>query len=311
MKDISIITPIYNEEENIPILVQKVHQTMESVPKSYEFILIDDGSTDKSVQVIKGLRGKYPQIRLICFRRNFGQTAAMSAGFDLAEGNIIVTIDADLQNDPSDIPMFIAKIEEGYDLVNGWRKDRKDSFIRKIPSLFANAVISFVTRIHLRDYGCTLKAYKKEVAKDLKLYGEMHRFIPALASWSGVSLVEVPVKHHPRTKGKSKYGIARTFRVILDLFTVKFLLSYATSPIQIFGAFGIAASLIGIVTFCFAIFLKITEGLTLTGNPLFYLFIFLETLFIQLIFIGLLAEINVRMYHEFQQKKIYVIDQNK
>lgn len=307
MKDVSIIVPVFNEEENIALLVERIRSVMTETGKSYECLFVDDGSVDRSAEILEDLCKSSPELKLIKFRRNFGQTAALSAGFDRADGDIVITIDADLQNDPQDIPLLIQKIHEGYDLVSGWRKVRQDTLLRRIPSYLANLLISVVTGVKLHDYGCTLKAYKREVAKNLRLYGDMHRFIPALASWSGVSLLEVPVRHHPRLKGKSKYGISRTLRVLLDLFTVKFLLSYSTSPIQIFGGFGLLSAFGGLVFFAVAIMLKLTQARTLTGNPFFYLFIFLEGLCIQLILIGFLAEMNVRTYHEVQKKKTYAV----
>lgn len=304
---ISIVVPVYNEEENIPFLFEAIDREMKKAGLSYEAILIDDGSKDASAAKIKELQSRYPAFRLISFRRNFGQTAALSAGFEHASGEIIVAMDADLQNDPADIPVLIQKLDEGFDLASGWRKKRQDSWIRNFPSHMANQMISSVTGVKLHDSGCTLKAYKREVVKELKLYGEMHRFIPALASWMGVSVVEVPVHHSPRLRGKSKYGLSRTLRVFLDLLTVKFLLSYSTSPIQIFGKIGVFSSFFGFLVFAGAVFLKFSQHRTLTGNPMFYVFIFMEMIAIQFILIGLLAEINIRTYHESQKKKTYVI----
>lgn len=305
--DISLVIPVFNEEESLPPLAKSIHEAMTPFAGRYECIYVDDGSTDGSVQVLKGLKASYPETRIVTFRRNFGQTAALSAGFEHARGNIIVTLDADLQNDPADIPLLIAKLNEGYDLVSGWRKERKDPFIRRLPSLVANRLISRVTGVNLHDSGCTLKAYRKEVAQSLRLYGEMHRFIPALASWMGVSLVEMPVRHHPRTLGKSKYGLSRLFRVLLDLITVKFFLSYSGSPIQIFGKVGLFSFFSGSVFFAAAVILKFSQGRTLTGNPLFYLSIFMAMIGVQFVLIGLLGEINIRTYYESQKKKTYVV----
>ncbi len=304
---ISIVVPVYNEVENIPSFLESIQEVMRGVKKSYECILVDDGSTDGTREAILSVQKHNASIRLVVLRRNFGQTAAMAAGFDHVRGEIIITLDADGQNDPGDIPLLLQKLNAGYDLVCGWRKDRKDPLTKKIPSAFANALIAWVTGVKIHDSGCTLKAYRREVVKELNLYGQMHRFIPALASWSGVSLVEIPVRHHPRMKGKSKYGISRTLRVFLDLITVKFFLSYSTSPIQIFGRIGIYSAMTGFFLFAAALVLKFTQARTLTGNPLFYLFIFLELLSVQFILIGLLGEINIRTWHETRNKKTYVV----
>lgn len=306
MVKISIVVPVYNESPNLRLLADAIRKAMEGYSGSYECILIDDGSSDGSDRIMREIAAEDPHHKPVFFRRNFGQTAALTAGFDHARGQIIATLDADLQNDPADIPMLIAKIEEGHDLVSGWRQNRQDSLIRNFPSFVANWLISQVTGVKLRDSGCTLKAYRSEVAKSLNLYGEMHRFIPALASWRGVDLIEIPVRHHPRKHGKSKYGMNRIWRVFLDLVTVKFLLSYSASPIQFFGKFGLISSLLGWMSLAAAIVMKIVQQKTLTGNPLFYLFTFMQSIAVQLVMIGLVAEINIRTYHEVQKKKIYV-----
>lgn len=305
--DLSVVIPVYNEELCLPELQERLAEALRPLHKSYECLYVNDGSTDSSLRVLKELKNRYPEIKIISFKRNFGQTAALSAGFHYSQGKIIVTLDADLQNDPADIPMMLAKLNEGYDLVSGWRSKRQDNWLRRFPSQLANGLISKVTGVKLHDSGCTLKAYRREAVEDLHLYGQMHRFIPALASWAGVSVVEVPVQHHPRTKGKSKYGISRTFRVLLDLITVKFLLSYSSSPIQIFGRMGLLSSFCGILFFIAAVILKFTQHRTLTGNPLFYLFIFTELVAIQFVLNGLLGEISIRTYHESQNKKTYVV----
>lgn len=307
MPKISIVVPVYNEETNLPLLAESVRKVMDAMGEAYECVWVDDGSTDASARVLKEIAQADPHHHPVFFRRNFGQTAALSAGFDHAQGEIIVTLDADLQNDPADIPMMVAKIREGYDLVSGWRQNRKDSVIRNFPSYAANWIIGRVTGVQLRDSGCTLKAYRAEVAKGLHLYGEMHRFIPALASWMGINLLEVPVRHHPRRFGKSKYGMNRIWRVFLDLVTVKFLLSYSASPIQFFGKFGLVSSLLGWIVCAAAIIMKFAQGKTLTGNPLFYLFTFMQIIAVQLVMIGLVAEMNMRTYHEVQRKKTYVV----
>ncbi len=310
MMKISIVVPIYNEKPNLLPLAEAVRAAMAGTEDSYECIWVDDGSSDGSAAVLKEIARTDSHHKPVFLRRNFGQTAALSAGFDHAQGEIIVTLDADLQNDPADIPMLIAKIREGYDLVSGWRQSRQDSLIRNLPSYVANGLIGWVTGIKLRDSGCTLKAYRSEVAKNLNLYGEMHRFIPALASWMGINLIEVPVRHHPRRYGRSKYGLSRVWRVFLNLITVKFLISYSASPIQFFGKIGFIASVMGWLTCLAAVIMKFTQGLSLTGNPLFYLFTFFQLIAVQLIMMGLVAEMNTRTYHEVQRKKTYVIRGN-
>jgi glycosyltransferase involved in cell wall biosynthesis len=297
-----------NEAENIPDLISRLQECMKSSSKSCEIIIIDDGSTDGTWELLKQYRDKDARIRLIRCRRNFGQTAALKAGFDSARGQIIVTMDGDLQNDPADIERLVAHLNEGYDIVSGWRYPRKDPFLsRRLPSMIANGIISLSTRVKLHDYGCTLKAFRAEVAKNLDLYGEMHRFIPALASWMGVAVSEVKVNHLPRKRGKSKYGISRTLRVILDLITVKFLLSYSTKPIQIFGLMGL---LTGGVGFLIGLYLGVVRFIMhqpIGGRPLLFLSVLLIFTGIQLVTMGLLAEIQIRTYHESQKKPIYVI----
>jgi glycosyltransferase involved in cell wall biosynthesis len=248
------------------------------------------------------------RVKVIRFRRNFGQTAAMAAGFDAARGRVVVPMDGDLQNDPADIPMLLAKIDEGYDVVSGWRKDRQDTFInRRLPSILANGLISRMTGVHLHDYGCTLKAYRREVLDGVNLYGEMHRFVPALASQVGARVAELPVRHHPRLHGTSKYGISRTMRVVLDLMTVKFLLSYSTKPIQLFGKWGIYTILAGVATGSLTLWMKLFEGMSMNRNPLLIVTAFLLFGGVQLIALGLLGEVNARTYHESQGKPIYVV----
>jgi glycosyltransferase involved in cell wall biosynthesis len=281
---------------------------LENMGKTYEVICIDDGSTDGTYPALLKLLEKESNIRLIRLRRNFGQTAAFSAGFDLARGDIIVTMDGDLQNDPNDIPRLIEKVEEGYDVVSGWRVDRKDVFLtRRLPSQIANALISKVTGVKLHDYGCSLKAYRREVVKNIKLYGEMHRFIPALASWIGIVVAEVPVTHHPRKYGQSKYGLGRTVKVILDLLTVKFLLDYATRPIQIFGLMGLLSFIAGTLLGIYLTVVRLFFGQPLANRPIVLLAVLLVVLGVQLIIMGLLGELVVRTYHEAQGKPIYMI----
>lgn len=306
--DVSVIIPLLNEEKNIPILYDELTQTLRKTGLDYELIFVDDGSTDSSLQILENIQQNDYYIKIISLRKNFGQTAAMSAGFDLAQGDIIIAMDADLQNDPADIPMLLAKINEGADLVTGWRYNRQDPFFsRKLPSKIANRIISFATGVHLHDYGCTLKAFKHEVIKTIKLYGEMHRFIPAIASAMGVTIAEVKVNHRSRRFGTSKYGISRTLRVILDLMTVKFLLNYATRPIHVFGTLGfVSGSLGGLL----AIILTIQRqlyGMALSDRPLLLLAVLLIFVGVQFVTIGLVAEMLARTYHESQDKPTYYI----
>lgn len=306
--DISIVVPIYNEQDNVNALYSAITGAMRQMRCDYELIMVDDGSSDGSYNLLAELATEDPCLKLIRFRRNFGQTAAMAAGFDAASGNIIIPMDGDLQNDPTDIPRLVDKIKEGFDVVSGWRKDRKDTFVtRKIPSLLANALISRLTGVHLHDYGCTLKAYRREVLDGINLYGEMHRFVPALASQVGARVTELPVNHHPRLHGVSKYGISRTLRVILDLMTVKFLLAYSTKPIQLFGKWGVYTLFLGLLTGSMALYMKLFDNLSLNRNPLLVLTLFLLFMGIQFIVMGLLGELNARTYFESQGKPIYVV----
>jgi glycosyltransferase involved in cell wall biosynthesis len=306
--DVSIVVPIYNEEENIPALHEKVSQAMVSSGLDYELILVDDGSSDRSFMLLQDVALRDRRVKVIRFRRNFGQTAAMAAGFDAARGRVVIPMDGDLQNDPVDIVRLLAKIDEGYDVVSGWRKDRQDTFInRKLPSIIANGLISRLTGVHLHDYGCTLKAYRKEVLEGINLYGEMHRFVPALASQVGAKVTEIPVQHHPRLHGQSKYGISRTMRVILDLMTVKFLLQYSTKPIQLFGKWGVYTLLAGMLSGSATIYMKLIEHMSMNRNPLLILTAFLLFMGIQFIVLGLLGELNARTYYEAQGKPIYVV----
>jgi len=306
--DLSIVVPIYNEEESIGLLYEKLTSALASTGLIYELILVDDGSSDRSFLLLKDIAAQDPRVKVIRFRRNFGQTAAMAAGFDSASGRVVVPMDGDLQNDPTDIPRLLAKIDEGYDVVSGWRKDRQDTFInRKLPSMIANSLISRFTGVHLHDYGCTLKAYRKEVLEGINLYGEMHRFVPALASQVGAKVTELPVKHHQRLYGTSKYGISRTVRVVLDLMTVKFLLSYSTKPIQLFGRWGIYTLFAGLLSGLATLYMKIFEHMSMNRNPLWILTIFLLFMGVQFIVLGLLGELNARTYYEAQGKPIYVV----
>jgi glycosyltransferase involved in cell wall biosynthesis len=308
--DLSIVIPLLNEEENIPELYRELSEVLAEINKESEIVFVDDGSTDSSLQLLTDLQGKDPRVVVISFRKNFGQTAAMAAGFDYARGEIIITMDADLQNDPRDIPKLLAKVDEGFDVVTGWRYDRKDPFInRRLPSMIANKIISRTTGVNLHDYGCTLKAFRKEVIKTIKLYGEMHRFIPAIASGMGISIAEVKVNHRARRFGSSKYGISRTFRVILDLLTVKFLLSYSTRPIHVFGMFGLASSGLGFLIGIILIIQRQFWGIPMGDRPMLLLAILLLFMGVQFITIGLLAELQARTYHESQDKPIYYVQQ--
>jgi glycosyltransferase involved in cell wall biosynthesis len=306
--DLSIVVPIYNEQGNVEAVYAAISAALKLIGCSYEIIMVDDGSSDGSYTLLRRLASEDSRIKVIRFRRNFGQTAAMSAGFDYAKGDIIIPMDGDLQNDPADIVRLVEKIHEGYDVVSGWRSDRKDTFIsRKIPSLLANALISRLTGVHLHDYGCTLKAYRREVLDGINLYGEMHRFVPALASQFGAKVTELPVNHFPRLHGVSKYGISRTLRVILDLMTVKFLMSYSTKPIQLFGKWGIYTIIAAVGTGTMTLYMKIFDHFSMNRNPLLILTAFLLFMGIQFIVLGLLGELNARTYFESQGKPIYVV----
>lgn len=313
---VSIVVPVYNEQDSAEILCRKLHDSLSPLGLTYEIILVDDGSSDGTWEVLTRMAGELPGFELIRFRRNYGQTAAMSAGFHAARGEVVVTLDADLQNDPADIPRLLERMDQGYDVVSGWRKDRKDAFInRRLPSMIANGLISWITGVSLHDYGCTLKAYRREVVKNIHLYGEMHRFIPALASWVGGMIDEVVVQHHPRQFGISKYGISRTFRVVLDLLTVKFLLHYSTRPIHIFGKLGGLFAVPGIMMLAFMVLANIsyhlfgTEfGAALVKRPFWIVTSFAMIFFsLQFVSMGLLAEMQIRTYHEAQGKPIYLI----
>ena len=305
--DVSIVVPLLNEQDNIELLHSQITDALTD-KYNYEVIYVDDGSTDDSIVALIRLQQDDSRARIIRFRKNFGQTAALSAGFAHARGEIIVALDADLQNDPADIPKMIDKLHEGYDVVSGWRKKRHDKAItRRFPSKIANWLISTITGVKLHDYGCTLKAYRREVLAETKLYGEMHRFIPALASWSGANIAEIVVNHRPRTAGVAKYGIGRTWKVLLDLITVNFLGSFSTKPIYVFGGLGLLSA-IGSIVFAFAVvYQKIAGGVDMTGNPLLIVTAVSVIATIQFILMGLLAELLVRTYHESQNRPTYVI----
>ena len=305
---LSVVIPLLNEEGNIPLLYEELKEVLSTLDKEYEILFIDDGSIDNSLTLLRDLQNQDSRVVVVSFRKNFGQTAAMAAGFDYARGDVIVTMDADLQNDPRDIPRLLEQIAAGNDVVTGWRFDRKDTFInRRLPSIIANKIISKTTGVNLHDYGCTLKAFRKEVIKNVKLYGEMHRFIPAIASGMGIDFTEVKVNHRERRFGTSKYGISRTIRVILDLLTVKFLLSYSTRPIQVFGLMGVVSGGIGCLIALIMTVQRQFFGVPLADRPLLFLAVLLIFIGIQFISLGLIAELQARTYHESQNKPVYHI----
>jgi glycosyltransferase involved in cell wall biosynthesis len=307
--DLSVVIPIYNEEANVENLVAEFTAALDAWGRPYELILVDDGSRDRSFERLKALQARTPQMVVIQFRRNFGQTAAFAAGFAAARGRLVATADGDLQNDPRDIPMMIDRLErEDLDIVAGWRKDRKDAFIhRKLPSMLANRLISRATGVRLQDYGCSLKIFRSEVVKPLRLYGEMHRFLPALASEQGIRIAEQAVNHRARTAGTSKYGISRTVRVVLDLLTVKFLLSYSTRPLQMFGLIGLVSGGLGAVILAYLSWVKFGLHQGIGERPLLLFGILFVVTGVQFLSFGLLAELQARTYHESQGKPIYVI----
>jgi len=305
---LSVVIPVYNEDANLAELSREVISLLDAHQLEFELILVDDGSSDESFASMQTLASNDKRCKVIRLRRNFGQTAAMAAGFAAASGEVVIPMDGDLQNNPADIPRLLAKLEEGYDVVSGWRKSRKDTFIsRKLPSILANRLISRMTNVSLHDYGCTLKAYRKEVLDQVRLYGELHRFVPALAFQLGAKVTELPVDHRPRTAGVSKYGLDRVLRVVLDLITVKFLLKYSTRPLQLFGKWAFGSFGLSLAAFLMTLFMKFGEGLSMNRNPLFFLSAFLLFSGIQFITLGLLGELVTRTYHEVQDKPIYTV----
>ncbi|MSQ48236.1 MAG: glycosyltransferase [Deltaproteobacteria bacterium] len=305
---LSLVVPIYNEVENLIPLYERVREVLDPTSWTYELILVDDGSTDGSERVLTDLHAKDSRVKVLRFRRNFGQTAALAAGFDYAHGDIVVSLDGDMQNDPVDIPKLIAKLNEGYDLVNGWRVDRQDPFLhRRLPSQIANWIIGWTTQVKIHDYGCTLKVFRRDVVKNLKLYGEMHRFIPALVGDLGARITEMAVTHHPRERGTSKYSLARILWVILDLLTVKFLSRYATRPSHLFGFVGLVALCLGSAITTVLGIQRIFFGIRLSERPLLWLGILLVVVGVQFVTTGLLAEMLARTYHESQEKPVYLI----
>ncbi len=306
---LSIIVPVFNEEESIEHLKSAIDEALDDFNKSWEVIFVDDGSRDKTDQVLEKLASSDQEhTKIVILRRNFGQTTAIAAGIDHSKGEVIVLLDADLQNDPADIPVLVEKLEEGYDVVSGWRKDRKDAFLtRTLPSRIANGLISWVTGVKLHDYGCTLKAYRREVLTGFRLYGEMHRFIPVYAFSIGAKIVEVPVRHHPRRWGKAKYGLERTLKVVLDLFTVKFLSDFTGKPSYLFGGIGAVFILFSTVLMVFLAIRRLTVGTEVLSSPFFQVSIVTLSFGFQAVLMGLLAELLVRIYHESQRKTTYTI----
>jgi dolichol-phosphate mannosyltransferase len=303
-----VFLPVFNEEPNLQPLHAKLTDALDQIGCSAEVVYVDDGSTDGSLNVLRQIAAADRRVRVVALRRNYGQTAAMAAGIDAAKGRVLIPMDADLQNDPADIVRLLEKLNEGYDVVSGWRKNRQDKLVtRKIPSMIANRLISWIGGVPLHDYGCSLKAYRRESLQDVRLYGEMHRFIPIYASWAGARVSEIPVEHHPRTMGKSKYGLSRTLKVVFDLMTIKFLASYQTKPIYVFGSFGMLAFAISLLAGLYAVFLKLFHKADFVQTPLPILTIVMFAVGIQFLLMGLLAEMLVRTYHESQAKPIYAV----
>ena len=305
---LSVVIPVYNEEDSVRPVLTSLRDVMDSLGRPYEVIVVDDGSRDGTWPRLRELTAGFPALRVVRLRANFGQTAALAAGFDLARGELVATLDGDGQNDPADLPRLVDKLKEGYDVVSGWRHDRQDPFwSRRLPSQIANGLISCITGVHLHDYGCALKVYRREILQDVALYGEMHRFLPALCHWVGATVGELPVGHARRQRGVSKYGLGRTVRVLLDLLTVKFLMSYWTRPIQIFGLLGLVLGGAGLALGGVLSYQKIVLGLGLANRPILLLSVLLVLVGFQFVSIGLLGEMLVRTYHESQRKPIYTI----
>jgi glycosyltransferase involved in cell wall biosynthesis len=305
---LSIVVPVYDEEESIGLLYQRLTQTLDTLPDPSEIILVNDGSKDRTAEALDAIAAEDGRVVAVHLRRNFGQSAAMQAGFDQATGDVVIAMDADLQNDPADIPLLLGKLDEGYDVVSGWRKDRRDKWLTRVfPSSVANWLISSMTGVHLHDYGCSLKAYRREVLADVTLYGELHRFIPALAYWAGGTVAEVPVAHHARQFGRSKYGLSRIFRVVLDLIAVKFLLSYSTKPIRMFGQWGCLAGVLGLAILFYLAYVKLILGFDIGHRPLLLLGILLVFMAGQFITLGLVAELQARTYYEVRERPVYAL----
>ena len=305
---LSIVIPVFNEEENIEPLIREIDAVLAPSGQRYEIVAVDDGSKDGTFAVLRGLLCQQKSLKAVRLKRNFGQTAALAAGLAYAQGEVVVLMDGDGQNDPADIPALLKKIDDGNDLVAGWRHNRQDPFLnRRLPSMIANRLISWTTQVKLHDYGCTLKAMRKDLAKNLRLYGEMHRFIPAIAYERGAQIAELKVNHRPRLRGKSKYGIMRTLRVVLDLLTVKFLASYSTRPAHVFGPIGFLSVMAGFAMGLYLTVQKLIYGLPIGGRPLLLLAILLIFIGIQFITMGLLGEMLARTYHESQNRPVYVV----
>ncbi|MGQ9525597.1 MAG: glycosyltransferase family 2 protein [Armatimonadota bacterium] len=303
------MVPAYNEVDSVEPLCRQIISVMGQTGRPYEVIFVDDGSSDGTFERLEILADAYEQLRVVKLRRNFGQTAAMSAGFDYASGEVIVSMDGDMQNDPQEIPRLLEKMAEGYDVVSGWRVRRQDRFLtRKVPSVVANWLIGRLTGVRLHDYGCSLKAYKREILRDVHLYGEMHRFIPALCRWTGAKIAEIPVNHFPRTRGRSKYGLSRAVRVMLDMLTVKFLMSFLTKPMQIFGGFGLALTGTGFAAGAYLTFVKLAMKQPIAGRPLLLLAVLLISAGLQFLALGLLGEVLTRIYYESQGKPVYRVE---
>jgi len=306
--EVSVFLPVYNEEPNLRPLHAKLDAALKALDRSAEIVYVDDGSTDGSLNILREIARTDPRVRVVALRRNYGQTAAMAAGIDAARGKVLIPMDADMQNDPADIQRLLDTLDNGYDVVSGWRKNRKDKMVtRKIPSMIANRLISWIGGVPLHDYGCSLKAYRRESLQDVRLYGEMHRFIPIYASWAGARVTEIPVEHHARTMGKSKYGLSRTLKVVFDLMTIKFMASYQTKPIYVFGSFGMLAFAISLLAGLYALFLKVIHKADFVQTPLPILTIVMFAVGVQFLLMGLLAEMLVRTYHESQAKAIYAV----
>jgi glycosyltransferase involved in cell wall biosynthesis len=307
--NLSLVIPVYNEEQSLGLLFEDICNALAPIHKTWEVIFVDDGSTDKSLDTLRQLAADDPEhVRVVVFRRNFGQTAAITAGIDYARGDIVILLDADLQNDPADIPVLLGKLDEGYDVVSGWRKTRMDNTLtRTIPSRMANGLISAVTGVYLHDYGCTLKAYRREALEGFRLYGEMHRFIPVFAHSVGARIIEIPVTHHPRRFGKANYGLDRTLKVVLDLITAKFLISYSNKPMRLFGGGGLVLIFGGSATLLYLFVRRTLENISVLGSPLFQLAVMVLILGFQSILMGLMAELLARTYHESQKKLTYTV----
>ena len=306
--EISVFLPVYNEQDNIEQLNLNLTEALERLGRSYEVIYVDDGSTDQSLAKLREAAARDARVRVVSLRRNYGQTAAMSAGIDHARGQILIPMDADLQNDPADISRLLETLDQGYDVVSGWRKDRKDRWLtRQLPSRLANRLVAKLSGVDLHDFGCSLKAYRRDALTGVKLYGEMHRFIPIYAGWAGARVTEIPVTHHARAAGESKYGLSRTIKVLFDLITIKFLSSYLTKPLYLFGTAGLVCLVISLLSFAFALYYRFVEGVHLNRMPLATLSMIMFAMGVQFIFMGLLAEMIVRTYHESQDKATYLV----